>query len=101
MPTFEDIELELEDKETQITIKTNIDFEVYCDTCGAGICSNAKTVRSRNRGELQVRVSVCDNYIQNKEDELNDVIFELSEKIAQLEEEKQELEKIIKLNNNL
>lgn len=101
MPTFEDIELELEDKETQITIKTNIDFEVYCDTCGAGICSNAKTVRSRNRGELQVRVSVCDNCIQNKEDELNDVIFELSEKIAQLEEEKQELEKIIKLNNNL
>ncbi|MDD5649010.1 MAG: hypothetical protein PHF86_01090 [Candidatus Nanoarchaeia archaeon] len=101
MPTFEDVELELENKETQITIKTNIDFEVYCDTCGAGICSNAKTVRSRNRGTLQVRVSVCDNCIQNKEDELNNIILELTGKIAQLEEEKQKLEKISELKNNL
>jgi len=44
MPSFEDV---------------SIDFEVFCGGCGAGICGNADTRKSRNRGMPQVTVDPC------------------------------------------
>ena len=38
----------------------DVQFEVYCDTCGAGLCNNTETVRTHTRGELSARVTVCE-----------------------------------------
>ena len=37
-----------------------VEFEVYCDTCGAGLCNQTETVRTRTRGQLAARVTVCE-----------------------------------------
>ena len=52
MPTFNDVDIE-------VTQKIDIDFEVYCNTCGAGLCGESYTRKSHNRGYLQVSVNVC------------------------------------------
>ncbi|HPD55534.1 MAG TPA: hypothetical protein PLR11_01835 [Candidatus Paceibacterota bacterium] len=81
MPTFRDIEIE-------ITQKIDIDFEVFCGTCGAGLCSESDTRRSRGRGYLQVTVNVCPYCMQKKEDEIEELKSEnkaLEEKIYELE----------------
>jgi hypothetical protein len=98
MPTFENVEIEVETRETNVSIKTNIEFEVYCDTCGTGICGNSRTVISRNRGALQVRVEVCDTCMQAKADEIlymEEQKTELDQKISDLEEENQGLKETI------
>lgn len=41
MPTFEGVDL---------TMKVDIDFEVFCGTCGTGLCHESSTRQSRNRG---------------------------------------------------
>ena len=74
------------DFETEI----EIDFEVFCGTCGAGICGNTTTRESRRRGYAQVVVDVCDVCIKQKDDEID----ELKDRISQLEEElEKQLEK--------
>lgn len=37
----------------------SVDFEVYCDECGAGLCGQSKGVNTRTRGEPSVRVMPC------------------------------------------
>jgi len=74
MPTFENYEIQLSDK-------IDIDFEVYCGTCGAGLCSESDTRQSRNRGYLQVTVNVCPDCMKEKDDEIK----ALKEQIEELE----------------
>ena len=38
--------------------ETTVEFEVFCGSCGAGLCSNTRT--SYTRGVLQVTVEPCD-----------------------------------------
>ena len=64
MPTFNDIE---------ITTTIDVDFEVYCGTCGAGLCSESDTRLSRNRKYAQVTVNACPNRISKKDDEINEL----------------------------
>ncbi len=78
MPTFENVEVE-----QTITLKADIDFEVYCDTCGKGLCNWSSTTVGRTRGVLQVRVEVCSDCIDKKEDEIS----ALESQIEQLEDE--------------
>lgn len=85
MPTFSDIDVEF-----QITERIDIDFEVYCGTCGAGLCGESETRKSRGRGYLQVSVNVCPDCMKEKEDEiknLQDEIEKLENRISFLEEE--------------
>ena len=71
-------------------IEVEIDFEVFCRTCGAGLCGNTTTRYSRSRGEPQIVVDVCDVCIKQKDDEID----ELKDRISQLEEElEKQLEK--------
>ena len=77
MPTFEDVE-----------IKASVDFEVFCGTCGEGLCLESTTRVSRNRGHAQVEVNACPHCMKEKDDEierLNDEIENLKEQIGELE----------------
>lgn len=74
MPTFDNVE---------INTTANIDFEVYCGTCGKGLCGESDTRRSNSRGYLQVTVNACPYCIEEKDAQ----IYDLEEKIKSLEEE--------------
>jgi hypothetical protein len=70
MPTFENVAVE-----TSI----DVDFEVYCGTCGAGLCSVSDTRKSNNRGYLQVTVDACPDCMKEKEDEIDDLKAQIKE----------------------
>lgn len=77
MPTFEDVEA-----------RVSVDFEVFCGTCGKGLCYESTTRVSRNRGHAQVEVNACPNCIKEKDDEierLKEEIESLKEQIGELE----------------
>lgn len=76
MPTFEGVE-----------ITASVDFEVFCGTCGEGLCLESTTRLSRNRGHAQVEVNACPNCIKEKDNEienLKDEIESLKEQIENL-----------------
>lgn len=70
MPTFSNVTVET---------SVDIDFEVYCGTCGAGLCLDSSTRESRNRSFPQVVVNVCETCIGKKEEEIEDLKYQLEE----------------------
>ena len=79
---------------TTVSVDVEINFEVYCGTCGDGLCNNTSTRLSRNRQQLQIVVDVCENCIsdlRNEKDKdievLESELEELKEKIAELNEQ--------------
>jgi NMD protein affecting ribosome stability and mRNA decay len=85
MPVFEDIE---------VTVSTSIDFEVFCGTCGAGLCDQSDTRHSRSRVHAQVTVKVCEDCLETARQEIRE---DLENQIEGLQEELRELKE--KLNN--
>ena len=61
-----------------------INFDLYCNTCGNGICSHT----SVSGTTVTVECPTCANKITNLEDEVSN----LEEKITDLEEEIESLE---------
>ena len=59
----------------------DVDFEVYCGTCGAGLCLSSTTGKTRNRQELFVKVDACESCLAEKDQ----IIEELKSKIEELE----------------
>lgn len=45
-----------------------IDIEIYCGTCGAGLCNQSTFNTSRNRGYPQFRVDVCADCLEKATD---------------------------------
>jgi len=84
MPTFEDIE---------ITTSISLDFEVFCGTCGAGLCNQSDTRHSRSRCAAQVTVDVCENCLEEARQEirkdLEDQIQDLQDRLTRLSEEEE------------
>ena len=82
MPTFEAVE---------VTTSISLDFEVFCGTCGAGLCNQSNTRHSRSRSYAQVTVDVCENCLENARQEirsdLENQIQELQDRIIRLGEE--------------
>jgi hypothetical protein len=77
------------------------DFEVFCGTCGAGICDHVDTRTSRLRGHPQITVEVCKdckNQWQEKLDELNQTNDSLQDKINSLVDEVEHWKKIAEEN---
>ena len=72
-----------------------IEFEVYCDTCGAGLCDQSKVVKTYNRGVNSVRVEVCDKCIQNA---IEDTKYDMQKEINNL---KETIENLEHLNSDL
>lgn len=54
-----------------------VEFEVFCGTCGAGLCHRSDTRTSRNRHCPQVTVDVCQDCIRSETEPLNDEIARL------------------------
>lgn len=79
MPTFDNIE---------ITTTVSLDFEVFCGTCGAGLCNQSDTRHSKSRSYAQVTVDVCENCLevarQEIRSDLEDQIQELQDKLTRL-----------------
>ena len=46
-----------------------VDFEVYCNSCGNGLCNESETGRTRNRGELMLRVNACEKCVDKARDQ--------------------------------
>lgn len=42
-----------------------VDFEVYCNACGAGLCHAAETGVTRSRRALCVRIEPCEDCMRN------------------------------------
>lgn len=82
----------------EVETEIEIDFEVFCGTCGAGICGNTTTRESRRRGYPQVVVDVCDDCIKEKDNEINELQKEVSSLNTQIEELK---ERILELEKEL
>ena len=51
------------------TVETSIEFEVFCDRCGAGMCSNTEVTIGRSRGIPQLRITPCDKCLDNERKE--------------------------------
>ncbi len=78
MPTFSSITLE---------VSADIDFEVYCGVCGAGLCNVSSTRESRNRKYPQVTVEPCEACIETaKESAREEAEKEYQQRIEELEE---------------
>lgn len=96
MPTFEQI---------QITTISDVDFEVYCGTCGEGLCSESSTRKSRSRGFAQVEVNACPECMKQKQDKIDELESELDERDKTIEELQFELEelksRLLELNVNI
>lgn len=76
MPTFEGVDL---------TMRVDIDFEVFCGTCGTGLCHESSTRQSRNRGFAQVEVNACPNCIEEKNKEIDDLEYQIEKLTEELE----------------
>lgn len=74
MPTFEGVE-----------ITASVDFEVFCGTCGEGLCLESTTRLSRNRGHAQVEVNACPQCIKEKDNEIESLKDEMESLKEQIE----------------
>lgn len=82
------------------TFEADVQFEIYCARCGAGICSNGSTSRTY-RGQLRLDMEPCEKCIEHAVDVAEDkLIGEYEEKIEELKYEIDELKgKINELSN--
>jgi hypothetical protein len=70
-----------------------VDFEVFCGSCGAGLCNQSDTRKSRNRGEDQLTVEPCEKCMNlsfekgsdSRDDEITDLFNQLKDLQAELE----------------
>jgi cell division septum initiation protein DivIVA len=66
---------------------TSLEFEVFCGTCGEGLCNQSETRESRNRRYPQVTVDACQKCIESETQPFKDEIYELKQKIEELEDQ--------------
>jgi hypothetical protein len=63
----------------------DFNFEVYCDTCGSGLCGESREVTTLKRGVLSLRVKACPECMKSKDSEIDDLkreIERLKEKLS-------------------
>ena len=66
--------------EVEVEHTVDVDFEVWCETCGAGLCDTV------NVDDSNIRIPVCASCIEEKEKEMQETIDELNARIEVLEE---------------
>jgi hypothetical protein len=64
---------------------TDFDFEVYCDTCGFGLCAESREVTTLKRGMPSIRVNVCPECMKSKDSEIDDLKREVESLKAELD----------------
>ena len=60
--------------EADVTVRAEIEFEVYCAKCGAGLCNNVNTRESRNRRIPQIVIEPCETCLENSFDKGRDSV---------------------------
>lgn len=65
----------------------DVEFEVFCATCNAGLCDQSYGRSSRNRHQPQVTVEVCKDCIENATKPLKDEMSDMQCRIDELERE--------------
>jgi flavoprotein len=60
---------DLGDKRGDVMPTLPMEFEVYCATCGAGLCSNCTEGRTTNRGMPFISVDPCEKCLDAARDE--------------------------------
>lgn len=83
MPTFEGVEATI-----------SLDFEVFCGTCGEGLCNESTTRISRNRGHAQVEVNACPSCMKEKDNEIENLKGEVESLKDDIESFRVQLEDI-------
>jgi hypothetical protein len=83
-------------------VTVTVEFEVFCGTCGAGLCNRSETGKTNRRQQLFVSVEACEKCLEkaredshsdgyhSRDDEaesLNDAIVNLEDRIRELESE--------------
>lgn len=52
-------------EEVTVTQEVEVDFEVYCGSCGCELCSNTTVDKTSGRRYNTVTVCACDNCLEN------------------------------------
>jgi hypothetical protein len=73
------------------SVEVDLEFEVFCGTCGKGLCNQSETRESRNRRYPQVTVDACQKCIESETEPFKDEIYELKQKIEELENQLNQL----------
>lgn len=88
MPTFSQIDVDVETENGKEILQSSVDFEVFCGGCGAGLCNQSDTRSSRRRQMPQVTVDPCEKCLEAEAEEAADKVrCDLEERIAELERE--------------
>lgn len=92
MPTF-NISKEIEEQDGEVrNHDLEIDFEVFCGNCNAGLCMESTTRHSRNRRFPQVTVNLCPTCEKQLKDQISDLENEVSRLTTQIEALQEEKE---------
>lgn len=57
-----------------------VEIEIYCDTCGDGLCNQSTGATTRNRGASSIRVEACKNCMKEAESKGYDEGYEAARK---------------------
>jgi len=63
-------------------VEVDVDFEVFCARCGAGLCNQSDTRASRNRKYPQVTVEPCERCLENAAEEARQKAIEEAEQLT-------------------
>jgi hypothetical protein len=63
-------------------VEVDVDFEVFCARCGAGLCNQSDTRASRNRKYPQVTVEPCERCLENASEEARQKAMEEAEQLT-------------------
>lgn len=65
----------------------NVEFEVYCGTCGRGLCNRSDTdTKHRGQTGLAVTVEACPTCLGEKDDEISDLKGKIDEMQRELDD---------------
>lgn len=89
MPTFSNVRVYIKKEDGHSEeASAEVDFEVYCANCGAGLCRSSSTRASRIRAMPQVVVEPCENCLAQAAQEREDQVrSKLDSEIAELRKE--------------
>lgn len=71
------------------SVEINVEFEVFCENCGAGLCNQSKGGQTYGRGQPYVSVKPCEKCIafakeesfssgrDSRDDEVSDLLLQI------------------------
>lgn len=88
----------------ETTCAVDVDFEVFCERCGAGLCNQSSTGSTSRRRSPYVRVEPCDKCLENEfekgADSRDGELDDLRDKIRDLETRLQTAERYLEDERN-